>query len=87
MNSFQDMFDRQKRYSAAGVTRSHAWRIEQLATFAVVENGRLQFNRPARLFHGDWATPWGSLPVFSFYFLALDAIWRSNSSFRTTAIL
>lgn len=33
MNSFQDMFDRQKRYFAAGVTRSHAWRIEQLATF------------------------------------------------------
>ena len=30
MNSFQDLFDRQKRYFATGVTRSYAWRIEQL---------------------------------------------------------
>ena len=30
MNSFQDVFDRQKRYFATGVTRSYAWRIEQL---------------------------------------------------------
>ena len=30
MNKFQDVFDRQKRYFATGVTRSYAWRIEQL---------------------------------------------------------
>jgi aldehyde dehydrogenase (NAD+) len=30
MNLFQDLFDRQKRHFAAGVTRSHEWRIEQL---------------------------------------------------------
>jgi aldehyde dehydrogenase (NAD+) len=30
MNSFQDLFERQKRHFATGVTRSHAWRIEQL---------------------------------------------------------
>jgi len=30
MNQFQDLFDRQKRHIAAGVTRSHEWRIEQL---------------------------------------------------------
>ena len=30
MNKFQDLFDRQKRYFATGVTRSYAWRIEQL---------------------------------------------------------
>ena len=30
MNQFQDLFDRQKRRFATGVTRSHEWRIEQL---------------------------------------------------------
>ena len=30
MNKFQDLFDRQQRYFATGVTRSYAWRIEQL---------------------------------------------------------
>ena len=30
MNSFQDLFDRQKRYFATGATRSYSWRIEQL---------------------------------------------------------
>ena len=30
MNKFRDLFDRQKRYFATGVTRSYAWRIEQL---------------------------------------------------------
>ena len=30
MNQFQDLFDRQKRCFATGVTRSHGWRIEQL---------------------------------------------------------
>src|SRR5215510_3372886 len=30
MNPFQDMFDRQRRLFATGVTRSYAWRIEQL---------------------------------------------------------
>jgi aldehyde dehydrogenase (NAD+) len=30
MNSFQEMFDRQKRHFASGVTRTRAWRIEQL---------------------------------------------------------
>jgi acyl-CoA reductase-like NAD-dependent aldehyde dehydrogenase len=30
MNSFQEVFDRQKRYFATGVTRSYGWRIEQL---------------------------------------------------------
>jgi aldehyde dehydrogenase (NAD+) len=34
MNQFQDVFDRQKRYFATGVTRSHAWRIEQLDRMA-----------------------------------------------------
>jgi aldehyde dehydrogenase (NAD+) len=34
MNSFQDVFDRQKRYFATGVTRSYAWRIEQLDRIA-----------------------------------------------------
>jgi aldehyde dehydrogenase (NAD+) len=34
MNSFQDVFDRQKRYFATGVTRSYAWRIEQLDRMA-----------------------------------------------------
>jgi hypothetical protein len=30
MNSYQDLFDRQKRHFASGVTRSREWRIEQL---------------------------------------------------------
>src|SRR5262249_10255513 len=30
VNSFQNMFDRQRRLFATGVTRSYAWRIEQL---------------------------------------------------------
>jgi aldehyde dehydrogenase (NAD+) len=30
MNPFQDLFDRQKRHFATGVTRSRQWRIEQL---------------------------------------------------------
>jgi aldehyde dehydrogenase (NAD+) len=30
MNSFQDLFDHQKRHFASGVTRSRAWRVEQL---------------------------------------------------------
>ena len=30
MNQFQDLFDRQKRDFATGMTRSHGWRIEQL---------------------------------------------------------
>ena len=30
MNLFQDLFDRQKRHFATGVTRSRGWRIEQL---------------------------------------------------------
>jgi acyl-CoA reductase-like NAD-dependent aldehyde dehydrogenase len=30
MNSFQDLFDKQKRHFAAGATRNYAWRIEQL---------------------------------------------------------
>jgi aldehyde dehydrogenase (NAD+) len=30
MNSFQDLFDRQKRHFATGATRSYAWRVEQL---------------------------------------------------------
>ena len=34
MNSFQDFFDRQKGYFATGVTRSYAWRIEQLDRMA-----------------------------------------------------
>jgi aldehyde dehydrogenase (NAD+) len=40
MNSFQDLFDRQKRHFATGVTRSYAWRIEQLDRMArlVAEN-------------------------------------------------
>lgn len=29
-NSFQDLFDRQKRLFASGVTRSYAWRVDQL---------------------------------------------------------
>ena len=40
MNSFQDLFDRQKRHFATGVTRSYAWRIDQLDRMArlVAEN-------------------------------------------------
>ena len=34
MISVQDMFDRQKRHFATGVTRSYAWRIEQLDRMA-----------------------------------------------------
>ncbi len=30
MNTFKDLFDRQKRYFATGTTRSYEWRIEQL---------------------------------------------------------
>jgi aldehyde dehydrogenase (NAD+) len=30
MNLFQDLFDRQKRHFATGVTRNHEWRVEQL---------------------------------------------------------
>src|ERR1700724_386149 len=40
MNSFQDLLDRQKRHFATRVTRSYAWRIEQLHRMAqlVAEN-------------------------------------------------
>src|SRR5580692_2602983 len=40
MNSFQDLLDRQKRHFATRVTRSYAWRIEQLDRMAqlVAEN-------------------------------------------------
>jgi len=40
MNSVQDLLDRQKRHFATGVTRSYAWRIEQLDRMArlVAEN-------------------------------------------------
>lgn len=34
MNSFQELFDRQKRHFATGVTRSYAWRIAQLDRMA-----------------------------------------------------
>ena len=34
MSSFQDLFERQKRQFATGVTRSYAWRIEQLDRMA-----------------------------------------------------
>src|SRR5215472_18912650 len=34
MNSFQSLFDRQKRHFATGATRSYAWRIEQLDRMA-----------------------------------------------------
>jgi aldehyde dehydrogenase (NAD+) len=33
-NPFQDLFDRQKRHFATGVTRSYAWRVEQLDRMA-----------------------------------------------------
>src|SRR5215831_8534228 len=40
MNTFQDLFDRQKRHFATGATRTYAWRIEQLDRMArlVAEN-------------------------------------------------
>ena len=40
MNPFQDLFDRQKRHFATGVTRSRQWRIEQLdrMSWLVTEN-------------------------------------------------
>jgi hypothetical protein len=34
MNQFQDLLGRQKRHFATGVTRSYAWRIEQLSRMA-----------------------------------------------------
>src|SRR5271155_3350004 len=34
MNLFQDLFDRQKRHFATGVTRTYAWRIEHLDRMA-----------------------------------------------------
>jgi acyl-CoA reductase-like NAD-dependent aldehyde dehydrogenase len=34
MNLFQDLFDRQKRHFATGVTRGYTWRIEQLDRMA-----------------------------------------------------
>ena len=34
MNSFQDLFDRQKRHFTTGVTRTYGWRIEQLDRIA-----------------------------------------------------
>src|SRR5271163_1854987 len=34
MNPFQDVFDRQKRHFATGVTRSYIWRVEQLDRMA-----------------------------------------------------
>jgi hypothetical protein len=30
VNSFQNMFDRQKRLFATGVTRTYEWRVDQL---------------------------------------------------------
>ena len=39
MNLFQDLFDRQKRHFATGVTRSYAWRIEQLDRMARLVGG------------------------------------------------
>ena len=36
MNSFQNLFDQQKRHFATGATRSYAWRIEQLDRMARV---------------------------------------------------
>ena len=30
MNPFQSLFDAQKSYFASNITRSHAWRVEQL---------------------------------------------------------
>ena len=34
MNPFQSLFDAQKSYFASNVTRSHAWRVEQLDRMA-----------------------------------------------------
>ena len=34
MNTFKELFDRQKRYFATGTTRSYEWRIEQLDRMA-----------------------------------------------------
>jgi aldehyde dehydrogenase (NAD+) len=34
MNLFQDLFDRQERHFATGVTRGYTWRIEQLDRMA-----------------------------------------------------
>src|SRR5271155_3588917 len=34
MNPFQDVFDRQKRHFATGVTRNYIWRVEQLDRMA-----------------------------------------------------
>src|SRR5277367_6090235 len=34
MNLFQDLFDRQRRHFATGVTRSYNWRTEQLDRMA-----------------------------------------------------
>ena len=40
MNSFRELFERQKRHFATGVTRSREWRIEQLDRMArlITEN-------------------------------------------------
>ena len=34
MNRFQEIFDTQRLYFASNVTRSHAWRVEQLDRMA-----------------------------------------------------
>ena len=34
MNSFQELFERQKRHFEAGATRSYEWRVEQLHRMA-----------------------------------------------------
>jgi aldehyde dehydrogenase (NAD+) len=39
MNSFQELFDRQKRLFATGTTRSYEWRIEQLDRMARMVGG------------------------------------------------
>src|SRR5215510_7333048 len=39
MNTFRDLFDRQKRHFATGATRSYAWRIEQLDRMARLVGG------------------------------------------------
>jgi hypothetical protein len=36
MNRFQEIFDAQKLYFASNVTRSHAWRVEQLDCMAKI---------------------------------------------------
>jgi aldehyde dehydrogenase (NAD+) len=46
MNSFQDLLDHQKRHFATGVTRSRAWRVEQLDRM-----GRLVGENEAALQH------------------------------------